>query len=52
MQFLTHSCMTFDALGGLASSNTFMRKNVIDVNKSTVDFKSFNLAGDDEGKNF
>lgn len=52
MQALAHSLTTFDARGGLANSNTFIRKNVIDVSKSTVDFKSANLAGDDDGKYF
>lgn len=52
MQALAHSLTTFEARGGLANSNTFMRKNVIDVSKSTVDFRSANLAGDDDGKYF
>lgn len=52
MQALAHSLTTFDARGGLANSKTFIRKNVIDVSKSTVDFRSANLAGDDDGKYF
>lgn len=52
MQALAHSRTTFEARGGLASSSTFMRKKVIEVRRSTVDFKSCSFAGDEEGKYF
>jgi hypothetical protein len=52
MQFFTHSCITFEALGGLANSRTFIRKKVIEVSRSTVDLRSLSFAGEDDGKNF
>lgn len=44
IQALAHSRTTFEARGGEASSKTFIRKNVIEVKRSTVDFKSRSLA--------
>lgn len=52
MQALAHSLTTLEARGGLASSKTFIRKNVIDVNKSTVDLRSANFTRDEHGKYF
>lgn len=52
MQAFAHSQTTLEARGGLGSSKTFIRKNVIDVNRSTVDFKSANFARDEAGKYF
>lgn len=49
---LTQSLTTCDALGGEDNSCTFIRKNVIEVNKSTVDFKSCNFSGLEAGKLF
>lgn len=52
MQALAHSLTTLEARGGLASSSTFMRKKVMEVSRSTVDFRSRSFACDDEGKYF
>lgn len=47
---LTQSLTTVLALGGLESSWTFMRKNVILVRRSTVDLRSISFSLLDAGK--
>ena len=52
IQAFTQSLTTVLARGGLDNSWTFMRKNVILVSKSTVDFKSCNRPGSEAGNVF
>lgn len=52
MHALAQSFTTMEARGGLASSNTFIRKKVILVRRSIVDLRSCSFSGDAEGKLF
>ena len=51
-KWLVITLTTVEARGGDDNSCTFIRKNVMLVRRSTVDFKSCRRAGSDAGKVF